>query len=127
MLNVRVGQPVELRVVRRLEEDYVQTHSNAAFGGTGNRLGAAIPGDTGGSTAMPGTFPGTDSSAGAAVAPIVSASFELDTNAPTTSVQVRLADGSRLVARLNLTHTVADLRALIDWFVSGAFPSQSWC
>ncbi|KZW03206.1 SEP-domain-containing protein [Exidia glandulosa HHB12029] len=115
ILNVRVGQPVELRVLRRLEEEYVAPVGSSTFAGSGNRLGAAIPGD--GSTDMPGTFPGTDSSAGASSAhqqAAVPSTFELDTNAPTTSVQIRLADGSRLVARMNLTHTVRDLRNYIN-------------
>ncbi|KAJ7769373.1 hypothetical protein B0H16DRAFT_254933 [Mycena metata] len=34
--------------------------------------------------------------------------------APIAQIQVRLADGGRLLARLNHTHTVADLRAVID-------------
>lgn len=34
----------------------------------------------------------------------------VDNNAPTARVQVRLVDGSRLVATLNMTHTVGDLR-----------------
>lgn len=37
----------------------------------------------------------------------------VDKNAPTTTVQIRLADGSRLVATLNHTHTIADLRRYI--------------
>ncbi|DBA76970.1 hypothetical protein WJX77_003686 [Trebouxia sp. C0004] len=32
---------------------------------------------------------------------------------PATSIQLRLADGSRMVARFNLTHTVADIRQFI--------------
>lgn len=32
---------------------------------------------------------------------------------PTTTVQIRLADGSRLVATFNQTHTIADLRKYI--------------
>lgn len=37
----------------------------------------------------------------------------VDASAPTTSVQIRLADGSRLVAALNHSHTVGDLRRYI--------------
>lgn len=33
-----------------------------------------------------------------------------DESQPTTSIQLRLADGSRMVAKFNLTHTVADIR-----------------
>lgn len=38
---------------------------------------------------------------------------QVDSTLPTTSVQIRLADGSRLVANLNHTHTIADLRNYI--------------
>ncbi|EJD38190.1 SEP-domain-containing protein [Auricularia subglabra TFB-10046 SS5] len=115
ILNVRVGQPVELRVLRRLDEDFVPTHSQAAFGGAGNRLGAAVPGESAAAagTTMPGSFPGT-SPAAANPPPSVAPVFQLDTNAPTTSIQIRLADGSRLVARMNLTHTVGDIRGYIN-------------
>ena len=36
-----------------------------------------------------------------------------DTSLPTTTVQVRLVDGSRLAATFNHTHTVGDLRQYI--------------
>ena len=39
--------------------------------------------------------------------------WSVDEGAPTTSVQLRLRDGSRVVGRFNLTHTVADVRAFI--------------
>jgi hypothetical protein len=45
----------------------------------------------------------------------------VDEAAPTTSLQLRLADGSRLVARFNTTHTVGDVRR----FIRAARPSAS--
>ena len=38
----------------------------------------------------------------------------VDEALPVTSIQMRLSDGTRMVARFNLSHTVADLRAFID-------------
>lgn len=38
----------------------------------------------------------------------------VDSSAPTTSIQVRLADGTRMVARFNLHHTIRDVRAFIE-------------
>lgn len=38
---------------------------------------------------------------------------DLDPNAPTTQVQVRLADGTRMVTRMNTTHRIRDLRRLV--------------
>jgi hypothetical protein len=45
--------------------------------------------------------------AGATAAPVV------DTTAPKTTMQVKLADGRKLRLTLNLTHTVRDVQALI--------------
>lgn len=38
----------------------------------------------------------------------------VDPALPVTSIQIRLADGTRLVARFNLHHTVNHIRAFID-------------
>jgi UBX domain-containing protein 1 len=37
----------------------------------------------------------------------------VDNSAPVASIQVRLSDGSRVVARLNETHTVQNLRDFV--------------
>lgn len=39
--------------------------------------------------------------------------IKVDPQEPTTNIQVRLNDGSRLVVRLNQTHTIADIRQYI--------------
>ena len=39
--------------------------------------------------------------------------LKVDPNQPTTSIQIRLNDGSRLVLKLNQSHTVADLRRYV--------------
>ncbi|CAD6336179.1 unnamed protein product [Miscanthus lutarioriparius] len=38
----------------------------------------------------------------------------VDDSLPSTSLQIRFADGSRLVARFNTSHTISDVRAFID-------------
>jgi len=40
--------------------------------------------------------------------------FVLDPSSPITSVQIRLHDGTRLVAKFNHHHTVGDLRGFVD-------------
>ena len=40
--------------------------------------------------------------------------FVVDESQPTTSIQIRLTDGSRLIGKFNHTHTVAHVRAFID-------------
>jgi len=127
ILNVLPDQPVELRVSRRIDEDYVPS-PRRGFAGSGNRLGGVVPepvsAPQGGG--MPGSFPaaGSSSAAAAAAAPppssrshdpdTITTRFSVDQTKPTTSVQVRLADGTRLVARMNLTHRVGDLRSFIN-------------
>ncbi|KAF8752803.1 SEP protein [Rhizoctonia solani] len=113
VLNVRVGQPVELRVAQRTKEDYRPPPKPATpFSGSGNRLGAPAPsgeasGSGSGSTSMPGTFANSEPES-------IRTMFEVDNSQPTTSIQVRLADGTRLTCRMNLTHTVGDIRSFIN-------------
>ncbi|GAY35285.1 hypothetical protein WN944_012601 [Citrus x changshan-huyou] len=38
----------------------------------------------------------------------------VDENLPSTSVQIRLADGTRLIAHFNLHHTISDIHSFID-------------
>lgn len=121
-LNVQVGQPVELRVTRRVEEDYVAPEGpTKAFGGAGHRLGSIVPTEssTSASQSIPGAFPTQPLPSGSSGfddsrVDSISTRFEVDQTQPTTSVQIRLADGTRLVARMNLRHTVGDIRGFIQ-------------
>ncbi|CAE6430706.1 unnamed protein product [Rhizoctonia solani] len=118
ILNVRVGQPVELRVAQRTQEEYRPPPPKpaTAFSGSGNRLGApTVPGEASGSgsTTMPGTFANTEPES-------IQTRFEVDNSLPTTSIQIRLADGTRLTCRMNLTHTVGDIFNFINASTPGA-------
>ncbi|CAA7269410.1 unnamed protein product [Cyclocybe aegerita] len=119
ILDVRPGQHVELRVTKRTEEDYVPPKGSKVFSGTGNRLGGVVPDFSAQSSSMPGEFPPTSAAAPPAPhAPVntesITTKFEVDQSQPTTSIQIRLADGTRMVARMNLTHTVGDIRNFIN-------------
>ncbi|KAJ2556957.1 protein phosphatase regulator [Coemansia sp. RSA 1933] len=105
VLNVRPGQQVEMRVTDRRGEDYVQPAAPPAkpFSGTGRRLGDLAPSIT------------TGVSTGSSVqhaAPSAS-QIALDPSQPTVRVQIRLADGSRLIANVNPSHTIGDLRSFV--------------
>ncbi|KAF8708940.1 hypothetical protein AX14_013494 [Amanita brunnescens Koide BX004] len=121
ILNVLPGQPVELRVAKRTTEDYVRPTAKA-FGGTGHRLGAPVPTFTSSgsqASSMPGSFPASSSSSSHQPAQreqreSISTRFEVDQTRPMTSIQLRLADGTRMVCRMNLTHTVQDIRNFIN-------------
>ncbi|KAG2155278.1 uncharacterized protein EDB93DRAFT_1129869 [Suillus bovinus] len=117
-MDVTPGQRVNLNVATRLSEDYVPP-KKGNFSGPGQRLGAPTPAVTSGAAAlMPGSFPsGTSSAAGPSVSVerhSINTRFEVDQTQPTTSVQIRLADGTRMPCRMNLTHTVGDLRSFIN-------------
>jgi UBX domain-containing protein 1 len=120
ILNVRSGQRVDVRVAKRTQEDYVPPKGTRTFGGAGQRLGGIVPGDSssGGSVSMPGSFPSGSSATPRAfreaAKPSFGTKFEVDQSQPTTSIQIRLADGTRMVARMNLTHTVGDIRNFIN-------------
>jgi UBX domain-containing protein 1 len=60
------------------------------------------------------TAPSTSAASSARESESGGTRFAVDQTKPTTSVQVRLADGTRMVARMNLTHTVGDLRNFIN-------------
>lgn len=94
ILNVQIGQPVELRVARRINEDYVPQAAGPTqlFSGTGNRLGAPVPPTSGIDQSMPGRF---DERAGPSEPQRLTTRFEVDQGQPTTSIQLRLADGTR--------------------------------
>lgn len=103
-MNVSPGQQVELRVSKRTSEEYVAPTGARVFSGSGHRLGAPVLNLTteaqanAYADAMPGSFPVTVGSSSAAVAPpreSISTRFEVDQTLPTTSVQIRLADGTR--------------------------------
>lgn len=76
------------------------------FEGSGNRLGSVIPS----SSTTPGSFPSVSAQA-AVPAP---RRLEIDESQPVTSIQIRMADGTRMLARFNLTHTVNDIRGFIN-------------
>ncbi|GBE88893.1 UBX domain-containing protein [Sparassis crispa] len=128
VLNVLPGQPVELRVVKRLQDDFVPSAKVQArtFSGHGHRLGSPVPsfapapaasGSSSGGGAMPGSFPLSTSRSPAPPAAersSINTRFEVNQTLPTTSVQIRLADGTRMVCRMNLSHTVGDIRNFIN-------------
>lgn len=47
-------------------------------------------------------------------APAPSAGLIVDQSQPSTPIQLRLADGTRMVAHFNYHHTINDIRAFID-------------
>lgn len=52
-------------------------------------------------------------------APLPSMGLVVDDSLPSTSLQLRLADGTRMVSRFNHRHTIRDIRSFIDASRSG--------
>ncbi|KAK4386724.1 Plant UBX domain-containing protein 4 [Sesamum angolense] len=85
-----------------LEEPQVR---RAAFQGVGRTLGSSSPAES---------VPETTAAAPLHSAPSPSVGLVVDRSLPSTSIQLRLADGTRMVAHFNYHHTIADIRSFID-------------
>lgn len=89
---------VSITLIDKKGEEYVpQKQKRVAFSGGGQRL----------SEAPPVAATGEVDAAGAA------ATLAVDESRPVATVQVRLSDGTRLMARLNEDHTVGQLRRFV--------------
>ncbi|KAJ8360915.1 hypothetical protein SKAU_G00174400 [Synaphobranchus kaupii] len=88
-----------------------------AFGGEGQKLGSSAPSTMQDSGSLGGP---QDQAANELQA---SASVALDNTQPVTSIQIRLADGGRLVQKFNHSHSVSDVRQ----FVASARPCHGCC
>jgi UBX domain-containing protein 1 len=92
----------------RIEEYREPPKIRTPFSGSGFRLGNPTPETEDGPSSAPssGGDPKKDEEA-------AQTELNVDTSQPTTTIQVRLADSSRLVIRLNLTHSVGRIREYI--------------
>lgn len=116
------GGEVHVNMEDHKQEEYVRPKASAKpFQGTGNMLGGVVPAVTGASAAAPAT-PATPE-ANATNEAKAKEETKVSSDAPQTNIQIRLDDGSRLVATLNHTHTVGDLRR----YVTTARPQLSDC
>nr|XP_007147682.1 hypothetical protein PHAVU_006G145600g [Phaseolus vulgaris]ESW19676.1 hypothetical protein PHAVU_006G145600g [Phaseolus vulgaris] len=96
---------VNVNLIRRNENYPEPERQHVPFQGVGRTLGSSstsvAPDPT---TAL--TPPTT--------APTPSAGLVVDQSLPSTSIQVRLADGTRLISHFNHHHVISDIRAFID-------------
>ncbi|XP_062396566.1 NSFL1 cofactor p47 isoform X1 [Sardina pilchardus] len=110
------GGQVNLDMEDHRDEDFSKPRmAFRAFTGEGQKLGSATP-----ELVSPQRMMGSpqEQSTNEAQA---TASISLDTSQPVTSIQIRLADGGRLVQKFNHTHRVSDIRQ----FVVGARPAMA--
>ncbi|KAM0861524.1 hypothetical protein ACQ4PT_045829 [Festuca glaucescens] len=102
---------VHVNVIKRYADYEEPARPRSSFQGVGRTLGGGSSTDD-----SPAPTPVTQEP-NSAPRPI---SFVVDDSQPFTSIQLRLADGTRMVARFNLHHTVADIRGFIDASRPGA-------
>jgi UBX domain-containing protein 1 len=103
------GKDCTLSIMDKRGQDYVPPKSARAFAGRGQTLGSPTP-VTIGST---GPSSEDDRKANESTA---RSNVQLAPGEPTTSIQFRLVDGSRLAAQFNHGHTVQDLYSFINTY-----------
>lgn len=132
LMNVEPGQPADVNVFKRLDEDYVAPKKKfVPFSGQGQRLGSVTPGEPSRAAAP---APAPVAAPAAAAAQPTAPSVNVDASTPSTSIQIRLADGTRLVSRFNHHHTVGDLYSFVnasnagsrsrDYILQTTFPNK---
>lgn len=110
------GGQVNLDMEDHRDEDFSKPKvAFKAFGGEGQKLGSATPDLV---SVPPSAGVPVDRAASEAQA---SSSVTLDPSQPVTNIQIRLADGGRLVQKFNHTHRVSDVRQ----FVVAARPNMA--
>lgn len=101
---------VRLNLTRR-EEDYPEPVKprNAPFRGVGRTLGGSSS-----SSEAAGEPIQTTTGASLNTASVLAVGLVVDESQPVTSIQLRLADGTRMVSRFNHRHTIREVRGFID-------------
>jgi UBX domain-containing protein 1 len=112
ILNVEHGQEVDVEVHAHKDEDYKQPKKKyVPFGGSGQRLGSPTPGAS--SSAAPAAASSSTTAASASTGS-AQPSVDVDSSAPTVTLQIRLGDGTRMQSRFNTTHTIGDVYDFVD-------------
>ncbi|XP_074776553.1 NSFL1 cofactor p47 isoform X3 [Athene noctua] len=98
------GGQVNLDMEDHRDEEYVKPKSVfKAFTGEGQKLGSTAPQVMG--TSSPAQQAENEAKASSAIA--------IDASEPVTNIQIRLADGGRLVQKFNHNHRIRDIRLFI--------------
>ncbi|XP_070134495.1 NSFL1 cofactor p47 [Drosophila bipectinata] len=110
---LEMGRMVNVDVEDHRHEDFKRQPVPQTFKGSGQKLGSPVANVVSGEPKVPVPV---------ALTPVEAANQEADarnainlnSQEPSTTLQIRLADGSRLAAQFNLTHTVSDIRRFIQ-------------
>lgn len=118
------GCQVNLDMEDHQDQEYIKPRLRfKAFSGEGQKLGSLTP-----------EIISTPSSPEEEDKSILNAAVLIDDLVPTTKIQIRLADGSRLIQRFNITHRILDVRefivqsrpefATLDFVLGTSFPNK---
>lgn len=129
LMNVQQNQPVDVQVIKHDENYRPPPKVYKPFSGGGHRLGSPTPGSPA-RTASPVTAaPPTTTAVSSSVVGV-----DINPDLPTISLRIQLADGTRLPARFNSTHTIGDVYNFIErsypgsnarpWVLATTFPNK---
>ncbi|KAI4331036.1 hypothetical protein MLD38_029265 [Melastoma candidum] len=102
---------VNIDLVRRDEVYSEPKTRQPTFQGTARTLGSSDAAASSMTTPQPAGIP---ASSGSSIRTAPFMGLVVDDSLPATSIQLRLADGTRMVSRFNYSHTIRDIRAFID-------------
>lgn len=101
LIRVSRGGEVNLNMEDHRTEEFVKPKPSVrVFSGAGHMLGSPAPAVV------------TTRAAGASSAAVTPTTpqIDVDSSQPVTTIQIRLADGQRMVSKFNLSHTIRDIR-----------------
>jgi UBX domain-containing protein 1 len=111
LFNIKRGEELSVEVSHRMNEDYVPPPKKfKSFEGVGQKLGSFIPGVDVSSPPQQRKEKEPETK------------VEVDESQPTTTLQIRLSNGSREMATFNYTHTVGDVMHYIKSVNSDSRP-----
>lgn len=122
LMDVRPGQSIDVQLTKHEGNYQKPPKVYKPFSGTGNRLGSPTP-----------TMSTQIEAPSVSEAP--TSSVELDPSQPTLNLRVQLADGSRLTAVFNPSHTIGHVHEFVDraspssrtrpWILATTFPNKN--
>ncbi|ORX41766.1 SEP-domain-containing protein [Piromyces finnis] len=111
LFNIKRGEELSVEVSHRMSENYIPPPTKLKpFEGVGQKLGSYVPGVDVSSPPQQRKESQSETK------------IEVDESQPTTSLQIRLSNGSREMATFNHTHTVGDVMQYIKSINSDARP-----
>lgn len=114
------GSEVHLNMEDHRHEEFTQVKQKLKpFSGTGHTLGSPAPATVGSPSKEEGDRTVNEE--------VAKEQVKIDQSQPTTNIQIRLADGSRLIGQFNHVHTVNDVRRYIVLYPFYMIARKSVC